>query len=73
MEEKPFPTAVAIGLFFGGALLLTATGCVSYVDRPQPGEVYVTPSVPVFIEQDDYVYYPQYRMYYGSRSHRYYR
>ena len=73
MNKKLFPHAAAIGLFFGGALLLTATGCVSYVDRPQPGEVYVTPSVPVFIEQDDYVYYPQYRMYYGSRSHCYYR
>ena len=25
-----------------------------------------------FIEQDDYVYYPDYQMYYGSRSHRWY-
>ncbi len=73
MMKRLFRTGVAIGLFSGGALLLTATGCVSYVDRAQPGEVYVQRSAPVFIEQDDYIYYPQYRIYYGSRSHHYYR
>ena len=73
MNKKLFSTIGKTGVMLGAVSLLTATGCVSYVDRPQPGEVYVMPSVPVFIEQDDYVYYPQYGMYYGSRSHRYYR
>ena len=73
MNKKLFSAIGKTGVMLGAVSLLTATGCVSYVDRPQPGEVYVAPSVPVFIEQDDYVYYPQYRMYYGSRSHRYYR
>ena len=73
MNKKLFSTIGKTGVMLGAVSLLTATGCVSYVDRPQPGEVYVAPLVPVFIEQDDYVYYPQYGMYYGSRSHRYYR
>ena len=74
MKAKFSPVPVKIG-FMCAALLVSLTGCVTYVDRARPGEVYVEPAavVPVFIEQDDYVYYPQYGMYYGSRSHRYYR
>jgi len=56
-----------------GTALLFGTGCVYHEDRPRAGTVYVEPAPvqTVFIE-DDYVYYPRYRMYYGSRSHSYY-
>ena len=58
----------------GAALLSLVTGCVGYVDSPRAGSVYVEPAPvrTVVIEQDDYVYYPRYRMYYGNRSHHYY-
>jgi len=62
------------GLVLGAVLLLTLTGCVGYVDGPRAG-VYAEPAVQVdvgFVGQDDYVYYPGYQMYYGSRSHRWY-
>ena len=58
----------------GALFLVTLTGCVGYVEGPRAG-VYVEPAVQVnagFIEQDDYVYYPDYQMYYGSHSHRWY-
>ena len=60
---------------FGAALLVTLTGCVGYVDGPRGG-VYVEPPTvqvsPVYYELDDYIYYPRYQVYYGSRSHHYY-
>jgi hypothetical protein len=62
------------GCALGAVLLLTLTGCVGYVEGPRAG-VYVEPAVQVdagFVGQDDYVYYPGYQMYYGSRSHRWY-
>ena len=43
-------------------VLLALAGCVGYVERPRPAVVE--------IEQDDFVYYPHYEMYYGGRSHR---
>lgn len=52
------------------AALVALTGCVGYVESPRPAPVYVEPAV--IIEQDDYVYYPRYQMYYGNRSHRYF-
>lgn len=67
MNKVSFPKT---SFLFSAAVLVVLTGCVGYVDRP--GEaVYVEPA-PVVIEQDDYVYYPGYQMYYGTRSHRYY-
>ena len=51
-----------------GIVLLGTTGCVGYVDRPQQGSVYVAPSAVV---QDDYVYYPNYEVYYSSSRHQY--
>ena len=62
------------GCVLGTVFLLTLTGCVGYVEGPRAG-VYVEPAVQVdtgFVEQDDYVYYPDYQMYYGSRSRRWY-
>jgi hypothetical protein len=49
------------------ALLLTMTGCVRYVDGPRGG-YYEEPSVVV---QDDYVYYPDYQVYYSISRHQY--
>lgn len=59
------------GLLLGAALLVASTGCVRYAERPHARNVYVEPG-PVFIEQDEYVYYPRYQMYYGNYSHHYY-
>ena len=44
------------------------------MDGPR-AHVYEAPAVvvePGYVEQDDFVYYPSHRMYYGSRSHLYY-
>lgn len=62
-------------LIIGITLLLSMSGCVGYVERPGARGAYVSAGVraeAVFIEQEDYVYYPRYQMYYGSRSHQYY-
>ena len=58
-----------IGFLLCTALLVGLTGCVGYVDGPRAHYRYVEP---VYVEQDDFVYYPHYGMYYGSRSHQYY-
>jgi hypothetical protein len=73
-NKMPFFKADQAGCVLGAVFLLTLTGCVGYVEGPRAG-VPVEPAVQVnagFIEQDDYVYYPDYQMYYGSRSHRWY-
>jgi hypothetical protein len=73
-DKKPFFNADKVGLALAAAFLVTLTGCVGYVDGPRAG-VYMEPAVQVdagFVGQDDYVYYPGYQMYYGSRSHRWY-
>ena len=66
---KLLSDAGKIGFLLCAALLVTWTGYVSHLDGPRAGTAYVEP---VFIEHDDYVYHPRYRMYYGSRSHQYY-
>jgi hypothetical protein len=60
------------GLVLGAALLMTLTGCVGYVDGPRAG-VYVAPPVVEVgvVAQDDYVYYPDYEVYYSSSRHQY--
>jgi len=73
-NRELFFKADKAGFVLGAVLLATLTGCVGYVEGPRAG-VYVEPSVQVdagFVGQDDYVYYPGYQMYYGSRSHRWY-
>ena len=57
------------GYVLGAVLLMTLTGCVAYVDRPPQGSVYVAP--PVVVVEDDYVYYPDYEVYYSSSRHQY--
>jgi hypothetical protein len=51
----------------GCALLGTLAGCVGYVDRPGEGSVYVDPAY----GPDDYVYYPNYQVYYSTSRHQY--
>jgi hypothetical protein len=58
-----------VGLVLCVALLGTLTGCVGYVDRPSQGSVYEEP--PAVVVQDDYVYYPNYQVYYSSSRHQY--
>jgi hypothetical protein len=73
-NKKLFFKPDKVGLVLTATFLVTLTGCVGYVDGPRAG-VYVEPAVQVdagFVGQDDYVYYPGYQMYYGSRSHRWY-
>ncbi len=73
MTPKPFPKLNETGFMLCAALLITSTGCVGYVNGPRHGYVARTAvSAPVVMAQEDYVYYPGYQMYYGSRSHQYY-
>ena len=57
-----------VGLVLCAVLLGTLTGCVGYIDGPRAG-VYVAP--PVVVVEDDYVYYPDYEIYYSSSRHQY--
>ena len=72
MNNNLFPKLGATGFMLGAALMVTLTGCVGYSDHPHSRNVYVEPAPVVFVEVDDYVYYPRYQMYYGSRTHQYY-
>jgi len=71
-ERKLFLKTTLIGFVLGAALLVVLTGCVGYVDGPGAG-VYAAPPVveTTFAVQDDYVYYPQYELYYSSSRHEY--
>ena len=68
-NKKLFFRADKTGCVLGAVFLLTLTGCVAYVDRPPQGSVYVAP--PVVVVQDDYVYYPDYEIYYSNSRHQY--
>ena len=68
-NKRPFSASGSFCLLFGAVLLGTLTGCVTRVERAQPGEVYVAP--PVVVIEDDYVYYPQYETYYSNSRHQY--
>jgi hypothetical protein len=62
-----------LGIAFGTVLLGAFTGCVGYVDEPHHGYGYVSPPS-VYVEagfHDDYVYYPNYQVYYSSTRHNY--
>ncbi len=50
------------------ALLLTLTGCTTYVNEPRGG---VQVQTEVFAPQDDYVYYPAYECYYSASRRQY--
>jgi hypothetical protein len=66
-DEKLFFPTIKMGFVLSGVLLGTLTGCVGYIDGPRAG-VYVAP--PLVVE-DDYVYYPDYEVYYSSSRHQY--
>jgi hypothetical protein len=72
-ETKFFFIPVKGVLLLGGAL--TLGGCAGYVEGPR-AEVQVGPPAievasPVIVVQDDYVYYPNYDIYYSSSRHQY--
>ena len=69
INRKSFFNTNIVGLVLCAALLGTLTGCVGYVDGPR-AEVYVPP--PAVVVQDDYVYYPDYEVYYSSSRHQYF-
>ncbi len=48
---------------------LFVTGCV--YDNPNRSVVYREPAPVVVVAQDDYVYYPQYEVYYSNSRHQY--
>ena len=56
-------------IVLSAVFLTTLTGCVGYVDGPR-AEVYVPP--PAVVVQDDYVYYPDYEVYYSGSRHQYF-
>ena len=57
------------GFALYAALIGSLTGCVGYVEcPPEQGSVHVEPA---FAVQDDYVYYPNYEVYYSSSRHQY--
>ena len=63
-----------IGFVSGAALLATLTGCVGYVDGPHARVYAPAPTVyvePGLVVQDDYVYYPDYQVYYSSNRRQY--
>ena len=69
-SEKLFPTIHLAGPVLAAALLVSLTGCVTYVDRPAQGSVYVEPYA-TFAVVDDYVYYPDYECYYSVSRRQY--
>lgn len=62
-----FSKSNLVGLALCATLVGTLTGCVGYVQGPSAG-VYVAPAVVV---QDDYVYYPNYGVYYSTSRGQY--
>jgi hypothetical protein len=67
-DKQLFLKADKIGLALAAAILVTLTGCVGYVDGPRAG---IGVEAPVFVAQDDYVYYPNYECYYSVSRHQY--
>jgi hypothetical protein len=65
--ESLFFKTNPVGLVVCVALLATLAGCVGYEDGRGSG-VYVAPAVAV---QDDYVYYPNYGVYYSTSRGQY--
>jgi hypothetical protein len=72
-NKKLFYKTNKVGLVLGAVLLAALTECVGSADG-QGVSITVTPPVvvaPVVVVQDDYVYYPNYGMYYNSHRHQY--
>jgi hypothetical protein len=67
-DKRLFFNAGKAGCVLGAVLLATLTGCVGYVEGPRAG-IYAEPYA--FAAQDDYVYYPNYEVYYSVSRHQY--
>ena len=66
---RTFRSALLTSSLFGVALLLTLAGCY---DSPRQGYGYRRePSRVQVVVQDDYVYYPDYEVYYNNTRHQY--
>jgi len=65
-----------IAWLFSAGLMGGLTGCVGYVDGPRQQAVYAPPPPvqvePVVVVQDDYVYYPNYEVYYSNSRRQYF-
>lgn len=71
-DQQLFFLKNQVGLGLCIALVVGLAGCVTYVDRPAQGSVYVVPQVQTtFMIEDDYVYYPSYECYYRVNRHQY--
>jgi hypothetical protein len=70
--KKYFLKTDKAGFVLCAVILTTLTGCVGYVDGPRAG-VYVAPPVVEtgVVLEDDYVYYPNYEVYYSVSRHQY--
>jgi hypothetical protein len=65
--------STSLGFVLGTAVLGALTGCI--VAEPRYATVYAPPP-PVYVQpevvvQDDYVYYPDYQVYYSGSRHQY--
>lgn len=67
METKPTILAGVVGFVFSAIVLPLQTGCVA------EGHTHTSASVhaDVVLDDDDYVYYPEYEVYYSSRHRNY--
>jgi hypothetical protein len=72
-NEKLFFKSGKARFVLGAALLGTLTGFVSYADEPHPDAAFVQPPTvqATVVVQDDYVYYPNYEVYYSRTRHQY--
>jgi len=78
-NKKHFFKTNKAGFVLGAVLLTALTECVGSADGQgvgitvTPPAVVVAPPVvaPVVVIEDDYVYYPNYAIYYNSRRHQY--
>ena len=64
--RKMFSRSGTFGFVLAAAALMMVSGCLVY--GPRAGYV---EGPTVFVEQDDYIYYPSYGVYYSNSRHQY--
>jgi len=74
-RNKGVGSKTGIVFVLGAGLAGVLAGCIGYVDGPRQERVYAQPP-PAYVEtalfvQDDYMYYPDYQVYYSGRRHQY--
>ncbi len=68
--KEAFYRTNQVGIGLGVVLLSTLAGCTTgQTGHPHVAAVYETP--PVVVIQDDYVYYPDYQVYFNNTRHEY--